>query len=516
MTSTTIHRKANGAAYVYSVESYWDKDKKAPRNKQVCLGRLNEETGEIIPSKKMARIAKGAESSPEFQANAKVYGPYIVLKKLAKDLGLPSMLKKCFPAIHDELLSLTFFLVQKGLALSRCERWSENTEHPYEHPLSSQRVSELLKLVTENDRQHFLSLWLKHLSKEEMLCYDTTPILSYAQANEYVRWGKNHEEGLPQINLATLFGQKSGLPAYYRRIPGNITDVSTLKTTMDTLDFLGQTKLQFVLDRGFYSEKNVDTLLKMGYHFLLMARTDRVWVMKIIDQHMEGITSPEHYRQVGENEVLYMMPHLHQWGDRRCYVHLYFNASRAAEDYDKLTKKLVICKEELETEELKEEHQGLYERFFIVKRTPKRGLSVAYNDDEIQKYRKRYAGFFCIITNVKMESEDVLDIYRKRDIVENCFDDLKNGLDMKRLRIHSSEAMDSRLFIQFLALILMSKMREVAKKTKALKYMSVRDIMEAMESVVRITYSGRYGSVITEMGPLQRDISDAFGVDLNS
>jgi hypothetical protein len=44
-------------------------------------------------------------------------------------------------------------------------------------------------------------------------------------------------------------------------------------------------------------------------------------------------------------------------------VHLYYNASRAAEDYDKLTRKLVICKEELETEDLNEEHKGLYERF---------------------------------------------------------------------------------------------------------------------------------------------------------
>ena len=51
MASTTIHRKTNGAAYLYSVESYWDKEKKAPRNKQVFLGQLNEETGEVIPSK---------------------------------------------------------------------------------------------------------------------------------------------------------------------------------------------------------------------------------------------------------------------------------------------------------------------------------------------------------------------------------------------------------------------------------------------------------------------------------
>jgi len=47
MASTTIHRKKNGAAYVYSVTSYWDKEKKAPRNKQVCLGRLEEATGEL-------------------------------------------------------------------------------------------------------------------------------------------------------------------------------------------------------------------------------------------------------------------------------------------------------------------------------------------------------------------------------------------------------------------------------------------------------------------------------------
>ena len=31
--------------YVYSVESYWDKEKKRPANKQVCLGKLDKETG---------------------------------------------------------------------------------------------------------------------------------------------------------------------------------------------------------------------------------------------------------------------------------------------------------------------------------------------------------------------------------------------------------------------------------------------------------------------------------------
>ena len=48
MSSITHHRdKKTGALYRYSVESYWDKEKKAPRNKQVYLGKVDPETGEL-------------------------------------------------------------------------------------------------------------------------------------------------------------------------------------------------------------------------------------------------------------------------------------------------------------------------------------------------------------------------------------------------------------------------------------------------------------------------------------
>ncbi|MFA6477660.1 MAG: hypothetical protein WCV67_05055, partial [Victivallaceae bacterium] len=44
-------------------------------------------------------------------------------------------------------------------------------------------------------------------------------------------------------------------------------------------------------------------------------------------------------------------------------------------------------------------------------------------------------------------------------VVENSFDGLKNQLDMKRLRIHTSAAMDARMFLQFLALIYICQIR---------------------------------------------------------
>ncbi|WP_168735528.1 hypothetical protein [Cohnella fermenti] len=38
------YNKKNGVTYVYEAVSVWDKEKKAPRNKQVCIGKLDPAT----------------------------------------------------------------------------------------------------------------------------------------------------------------------------------------------------------------------------------------------------------------------------------------------------------------------------------------------------------------------------------------------------------------------------------------------------------------------------------------
>jgi transposase len=522
MASRTTHRKANGKAYVYSVVSYWDKEKKSPRNRQTCLGRLDEKTGEIIPVKRRPRTpgidaAATLKSEEHTDRSAtvltRVVGPCTLLMKVANDTGLTQAIKKCFPETHESILSLVFYIAHKGNALSRCETWSNTHTHPSNKRIISQRISDLLHQISEDSRQRFLSQWVTRLSETEMLCYDLTSVSSYATANEFVRWGYNRDhESLPQINLAMLYGQKSGLPAYYRRLPGNVPDTKTLQTTMTALGFLGQTRLSVVLDRGFYSEKNVDALLSKKYGFVMAVPTGRLWVRNIIDQYYNDVTSPEKYRQVGENEVLYMVSHVHRWKNRRCYLHLYYNATRAAEDYDNLIGKLITCKEELKNKNLNEKHRDLYDRYFVVRTSRQGAVSVAFNEDEIKNFRNRYAGFFCIFTNRKTDSAELLDVYRRRDVVENCFDDLKNALDMKRLRIHSSTAMDTRLFLQFLALILLSRIRKISRDHKSLKYMTAREIIEVMETIMQSSCLATGRKMITEIGPIQKSVIEAFGL----
>ena len=42
--------KQTGVTYVYESESYWDREKKQPRSKRKLIGKIDEETGEIVPT----------------------------------------------------------------------------------------------------------------------------------------------------------------------------------------------------------------------------------------------------------------------------------------------------------------------------------------------------------------------------------------------------------------------------------------------------------------------------------
>ena len=264
-------------------------------------------------------------------------------------------------------------------------------------------------------------------------------------------------------------------PAYHHNKKTGVTYVYSVQSYWDKeknaprnkqvclgrLDILGTQKMHFVLDRGFYSQTNVDELLACRHHFTLSVPSGRKWVETLIDRHHETISLPEHYIEVNDNEALYAVTHLYKWGKerRRTYLHVYYNARQAAEDFDRFTRKLLRYKQELESGQTIEGNAEVYTRVFIVTETPKRGRRVAFNDAEIQKYRKRYAGFFCILSNAVKDAMEALQIYRAKEAVGNCFDDHKNQLNMKRLRIHSVVATDSRIFLQFLALILISQIR---------------------------------------------------------
>ena len=64
MSIVKLKDKRSGTTYVYESESYWDKEKKQPRSRRKLIGKLDGETGEVIPTGKSGR-KKSSEKEAE-------------------------------------------------------------------------------------------------------------------------------------------------------------------------------------------------------------------------------------------------------------------------------------------------------------------------------------------------------------------------------------------------------------------------------------------------------------------
>jgi len=507
--------KHTGVTYVYEAVSVWDKEKKQSRNKQVCIGKLDPKTGDFIPSKRLVP-EQAAARDPAVTASAAIIGSSVVLDAITERLGLERLLKSCFPNEYRQILTMAYYLTSRGGPLSHCEAWSKGHEHPFGGLLTSQRISEILSSITIDGKQTFLTRWMNKTLEGDYLCYDITSVSSYSELNEYIKYGHNRDnEKLPQINLAMLFGQNSGLPVYFQRMPGNISDVTTLHNLLATFKALELKPLNYVMDKGFYSKKNIDELLSSRDKFTLSVPLNNKWVQHAIDEIYDVIHGPEGYQKI-DNEILYVHSRLYSWGkdNRRCYLHLYYNANARAQAVDRFNEELFMYKEELESGKPINEHQEAYDTFFLVKTTPKRGIKVSFNTDAVRQYINRYAGFQALLTNGIKDPVKALQVYRDKDQVEKCLDDMKNQLDMKRLRMHSSAAVDGRLFIQFIAIIYMSALRKEMRRSRLIEQYTVRELLQEMETLTKVKYSGKYGHILTEMTKPQRDILKELGITL--
>ena len=279
--------KRTGITYVYESTSYWDKEKKQPRSKRVLIGKLDPDTGKVVPAdgrgkRRKERLQRESDTIPTKQGSVPAlrtervfYGATYLFDQIGEITGIQADLKTCFPDTYKQILSIAYYLIlEDENPLYRFSKWAKLHRHPYGKDISSQRFSELFQSITEEQKMRFFRLQGERRSEKEYWAYDTTSISSYSETLRQVKYGKNKDgDHLPQINLAILFGEESSLPFYYRKLAGNIPDIKTIRELIRELDVLGYSKIKLVMDRGFCSTDNINALYKNHYKFLLGAST---------------------------------------------------------------------------------------------------------------------------------------------------------------------------------------------------------------------------------------------------
>ena len=421
-------------------------------------------------------------------------------------------------------MSLAYYLVlESDSPLYRFPRWAFDHRHPLEEECVSQRISELLRDVPEGAKFEFFKRQVRRRQEKEYLAYDTTSVSSYSEYIKAVRYGKNKDhDSLPQVNMALIVGEESGMPVYYRVLPGNISDVTTIRKLAKDIDFLEIDKLKLVLDRGFYSASNINALFKGHHKFLIGVKANNGFVSRLVGKAKEEMHDFAHYSV--DHEV-YHWSSMEEWPyvqadghgnvvleeKRRVYVHVYYNGLRAEDEKARFSKALSMTEAALKSkEDLTETQSSLRDKYFLVSETPKRGVKVQYKEDVIKKHMDQL-GYFVLLSNEIKDSAEALEVYRRKDVVEKAFDNLKDRLDMKRTAVHSDQSLAGKFFLQFLALIYISYIHKHMKDNNLYRNYSMQSLLDSLDIIERYDFEGqRYHC--SEITQKQLDIYSCFGV----
>jgi len=507
--SFRIEQKVGKHVYVYQVESYWDKQKKQPRQKRTYVGKIDPATGALVSTQRGYRSLD--------------YGPFYFLNELSKKTEVQLLLKQVFPDTWAEILHCVFFEISEKKPLYLCKPWLECSYHEPGTDLSSQRISELLHELGRQERERFafLKTWAKIHQDSEYIVFDLTSFSSYAKKLEGLEWGYNRDgEALPQVNLGLLYGEPSALPLYYSVYPGSIPDVRTLQNMVEMLEWLELSKALFVLDRGFFSSYNLKTMSER-MRFVIPFSFSNKKALELIKKHKRDLGDHATAFRLNK-QVLNCVRDRVQIGEKRYSCYVYLNEKLRAEERERFLSRVLDIEQKLKEPAfgtrqdietfLSETLRGWKTIFQI---TEHDGKPIVKRSEKGIADRLQRMGTTILLSNHRtaMAGEELLELYRRKDGVEKFFDAVKHELERKRLRIHTQETFEGRLFLDFVALILYAWISKVMRREGISKDLSVQELMYELKKI-KLIHLGEKKTVITEISKRQRELFAAFEIDL--
>lgn len=522
-----------GITYAFFDKPYWNSDKKRCDHEREYIGKIVD--GKLVPNKTYTlqlQLQKAQKSStskkrgpvPTDICLRKFYGATYLLDAIAEKTGIASDLKTCFGDLSDEILSLAYYLIcEESQPMYRFDKWANLHHHPCGKTLSSQRISELFDVLCQEDaKMQYFKRQAKRRMESEYLAFDTTSISTYSRVIKQAKYGINKEkDSLPQLNLLLLFGEGSRLPVYYRKLAGNIVDVKMVRNLLTDVDFLELKKLNLVMDRGFYSEANINDMMRLHHKFLIGAKLSLNIIKRCLQASQATFVTRQNY---DSTTGLYIKTFMEEWdyvekrqrkGDtvkekRRVYIHLYYNDMHCMDERMRFNRLLDTCEEELRSGRRNTDHETLYQRYFSVHETPKRGIKISYNEEAIALAQKNF-GYFTLMSNDIKDPIDALQIYRCKDVVEKSFGNLKERLNMRRMNVSSEERFEGKLFVQFIALSILSYIKKKMDDQGLFKNYTMQSLLDELD-VIEYYQQPNKSHHLSEITTKQQRLYELMGV----
>lgn len=521
-----VKKKTKSGTYLYKIEAIWDKEKRQPRQKATYLGK-EQADGTHAPVR-----PKPVPSSLTNEVPRQVldFGALTACRHLARTHGITTALEEVFePDTAETIFLLAVFLICEELPLFQFEIWAAGVPHRFTGKPSAWSSTALSGLLHELGRdagarqtyqQSIVSL---HRQPDSRLLIDGTSVSTYGGLDDWAAYGHNRDgEHLPQINIQFAVMEPGTIPVALRMVEGSVPDISTLLNTLEEMKAFGITGVRITLDRGFFSEGNLDRLAQAGCKVIAPVPSRLKLFKQTLQKLAKTIRHATHAFTAGR-DLMHGRSHPVMIAGHPYDAHLYFNGTRRTEEERRFYQTVEKAEDAFAQAPPRNRRAAQAKLTGLLPKGLVNLLEVVASEDGTWHLRRRVGaiarhlntlGYMLIITDEPQRaSRDVLEDYRTRDAVEKLIDNFKNALNDDRIRVHSSEAAEGKLFLLLVALHLHSIMQAklAPSRSQLGRRITPREAMLELRRIKSVSYAN--GAVlISEVAKRQRATLKLLGI----
>jgi len=271
-----------------------------------------------------------------------------------------------------------------------------------------------------------------------------------------------------------------------------------------------------VMDKGFYSKKNIDSLLSVERErkFIIAVPFTSGFAKRQVDGERKDIDTVHNTIRIG-GETLRAVTKERAWGNGiKLYTHIYFAPGKALCRREDIFGRVSMLRDEATENPEKCVNSKEHTKYLNIRRSEKEPSGYTVSVREETAYAALGTqGWLVIISNNVQCAKEAISIYRAKDVVEKGFLRLKNDLDLGRLRVHHQDRMQNKVFIGFISLILLSQIHNIMMESNLYDRLTIKTMLKTLSKHrVQIIDGERIVYPVTKA---QREIYEAFDVDLH-
>ncbi len=529
------YRKRDDSCYVYyEYDRVYDPKRKYTYVKRVMIGKQSKADFHMMqPNQNYLKFFPEVELPEEkdrtLRSSCLRVGTYIVLQKLIRESGIPDMLTGYF---SEKDMGLFFDLAAYSI-ITESNAAQYYPDYAYNHALFTQdmriysdsKVSDFFRNITDDQSVGFLNSWNESKDHREKIyiSYDSTNKNCQAGDIEMLEYGNAKvDQGSPIFNYSIVYDTRNKEPLFYEAYPGSINDVSQLQFMLDKAKGYGYKKIGFILDRGYFSKSNIDYMDQYGYSFVIMVKGMASFVNQLIIKH-KGSFEKKRIYNISEYRVYGMTvkKKLYATDEKDRYFHIYHSIEKESAERNILENRIDEMTKFMKrhANEMREFGAGFERYFELYYDEEKKTFLFPVEKARVIESEIELCGYFCIITSEKMTAKEAINLYKSRDVSEKLFRGDKSYLGNKSLRVYSDESASAKIFTEFIALIIRSKIytnlkEEMKNLDKRPNFMTVPAAIKELEKIEMVRQLDNVYRLDHAVTAAQKTILKAFGIDV--